>query len=138
MKKIKQRWGMVGLIALGAVLLYGSGVMLWGGITHVGPGVWRYGGEKYDGRTGAEEYEAVIPEHQYKRNCYAAGASLFLIGGLFLYEGIKRWKERNELEKSWERAISNANNVQAIRQHPELYQDDFRQWIQESHPSVLL
>jgi len=74
-------------MALGAVLLYFSGYSVWEGITHIGPSVWRYGGEKYDGRIEAEEFEAVIREHQYKRNSYAAAVMFFVFGGVTLLGG---------------------------------------------------
>jgi hypothetical protein len=47
-------------------------------------------------------------------------------------------KEKNELEKSWVRIILNPNNVQEIRRHPEYYRDDFKQWIREIQPDLLL
>jgi len=46
--------------------------------------------------------------------------------------------ETNELEKSWEQAISNPQNVEEFWQHPDSYRDDFKQWIKENHPNLLL
>jgi hypothetical protein len=79
-----------------------------------------------------------ITEAQYKRECYVTAGLFFWGGGVLLWELITKWKERNELEKSWERTISNPENVQMIRHHPELYRDDFKQWIKENHPNLLL
>ena len=47
-------------------------------------------------------------------------------------------KEKNELEKFWVRTILNPENVQEIRRHPEYYGDDFKQWIREIQPDLLL
>ena len=96
MEKIKQRKGLVAVMVLAAVLLYGSGYLLWDGLTHVGPGVWHYGGEKYGGRLQEDEYEAVIPERQYKRQCCVAAFALSLAGVTFLWGAIDAWKKRNK------------------------------------------
>jgi hypothetical protein len=140
MKKIKQRKGTVAWMALAAVLLYLGGYGVWMGITHVGPGVWEFGGGEpgTGGALEADTFWDVIPEDEYKLQCYVSAVFSFWIGGLFLWDAIKKWKERNELEKSWELAISNPSNVQEIQRHPESYRDDFRQWIKENHPNLLL
>jgi hypothetical protein len=138
MKKIKQRKGLVALMALGALFLYLGGHLMWEGITHVGAGAWKYGGDEGWRGSGTEEYWAVIPEHQYKRECYAAAGGLFLFGGVILWGIIAKWKERNELEKSWEQSVSNPVNGQEILRHPEYWPEDFRQWIKENHPNLLV
>jgi len=63
---------------------------------------------------------------------------LLLFGVVTLCGAIGAWKKRDELEESWERRISNPHNVQKIQQHSELYRDDFRRWIKENHPNLLL
>jgi hypothetical protein len=60
----------------------------------------------------------------------------FSVGGVILWEVVKKWKERDELEKSWKRMISNPDNIQDINKHPENYRDDFKQWIKENHPHL--
>ena len=62
----------------------------------------------------------------------------FGFGGWVFWLGVKKWKERNELEKSWEQIISNPYSIQEIRRHPEYYRDDFKQWIEEHHPNLIL
>ena len=123
---------MVALMAAAAALFYFGGHFAWDGITHHGSGVWEFGG--YD--SGADEYQAVIPEAEYKRHCYVGAVMFFVFAGIFMVGGIEKWRERNELEKSWERAISNPENLQEIHKHPELYRDDFKMWINENHPNL--
>jgi hypothetical protein len=74
-----------------------------------------------------------------------SGFFLILFGVFFWFlvaayakEQNKLEKEKNELEKSWVRIILNPNNVQEIRRHPEYYRDDFKQWIREIQPDLLL
>jgi hypothetical protein len=62
-------------------------------------------------------------------------AVMFCGGGLWLLWGVlKAWKERNELEESWKRIISNPDSLQDIHKHPEHYRDDFKRWVEENHP----
>lgn len=138
MKKLKQRKGMVGFAALAAVLFWAGGNLVWSGITHVGPGVWRYGGDVpgTGGNVATEEFQAVIPENQYKRECYVGGSGLIFVGVLILADVIRTWKKRNELEKLWERAISNPANLREVHKHPEIYREDFKKWINDNHPSL--
>jgi hypothetical protein len=138
MKKIKHRKGMVALMLAAAVLFYFGGHFAWDGITHHGSGVWQFGGDEpgTDGQIGTDEFSEVIPETQYKRECYAAAVMFFVFGGGILWEVIKKWKERNELEKSWERTVSNPESLQEVHKHPELYRDDFKKWINENHPNL--
>lgn len=140
MKKIKRRKGKVALMALGAVLLYMGGHSLWDGTAHVGSGVWVFGGDEpgTGGAAGTDEYQDVIPENEYKRQCYVYAAMFFLFGGFLLWGVIKWWKERNDLEKTWGRMILDPNCVQDIRRHPEAYRDDFKQWIKEIQPDLIL
>jgi hypothetical protein len=53
-----------------------------------------------------------------------------------LWNVIKKWKERDELEKSWKRMISNTDNIEDIHKHPENYRDEFKQWVKENHPHL--
>ena len=130
---------MVALIVLALVLLSMGGDLLWAGKTHVGSGLWRYGGDSPGDYGGSEpEVTMKVSEEQYKRNCYVGGGMLSLFGGVILWGVIRAWKERNHLEKSWERTISNPQNIQDISQHLDLYRDDFRQWVKENHPNLLL
>jgi hypothetical protein len=138
MKRIRQRKGMVALIALAAALLCMGGSLLWAGKTHVGSGLWPYGGDSPGDYGGSEpEVTVEVSEQQYKRNCYVGGGMLSLFGSVILFGVIRAWKERNSLETSWERTISNPQNVQEILQHSELYRDDFRRWIKENHPNLI-
>jgi hypothetical protein len=139
MKKIKQRKGTVVLIALAAIFLFLGGGLLWLGKTHVGPGWTLFGGfgDESSGDTGADLRRGRISESEYKRQSYFEGGILFLFGVATLCGAIGVWKKRNELERSWERTISNPQNVQEILQHSELYRNDFRRWIKENHPNLL-
>ncbi len=121
---------MASLMALGIVLLFLGVYGAWDGVTHVGPGVWTFGGDDVD------DHSEVVSEAQYKRECYRAAVMFFVFGGLILCGATENWKERNRLEKSWERTISNPENVQDIHKHPENYRDDFKKWIKENHPEL--
>jgi hypothetical protein len=138
MKKIKQRKGMLALMALAAVLLYLGGYGVLKGITHHGNGVWEFGGDEpgTGGSLGTDEYQDVISEGQYKRECYVTAALFLFFGGIVLWDGIKKWKERDELEKSWKQIISNPDSVLELHKHPETYRDDFKQWIKDNHPQL--
>jgi hypothetical protein len=129
---------MVALMAVLAVLLSIGGNSVWNAITHVGPGVWTVGGDEAGtvGQLGTGEHQDVIPGSQYKRECYATAALSFFLGGIVLWNVVKKWKERDELEKSWERMISNPDDIEDIHMHPENYRDDFKQWIKENHPHL--
>lgn len=74
-----------------------------------------------------------------------SGFFLILVGmGIWFFvadyaKGINKLeKEKNELEKSWVRIILNPDNVQEIRRHPQYYREDFKQWIMEIQPDLLL
>lgn len=135
MKKVKQRKGMVALMALAAVLLCFGGHLVWVGITHVGPGVWMYGGEDFTGHA-EDEHAEVIPQTEYRRQCFVSGTFTLLVAGAILWPVVKAWKEQNELEISWERTVSNPDSLQEVHKHPELYRDDFKKWINENHPNL--
>lgn len=131
-ERIKQRKGLVAFTALAALMLYASWTFLWDGMTHVGPGLGRYGGDT------TPEYLAQISEHEYKRECYAHAVGLLLVSGVIFCGVVGYWKERNKLEDSWEQTIANPSEVQAIRQHAEYWNDDFRRCVKETHPGLLL
>jgi hypothetical protein len=103
-----------------------------------------YGGLAGDDSNSEPDVEKVS-ESEYKRHEYSTNGTLLGFGVLFWFlvadyaKGIiKLEKEKNELEKSWARIILNPNNVQDIRRHPEAYRDDFKQWIREIQPDLLL
>jgi len=129
---------MLALMLAAAFLFYFGGRFAWEGITHRGNGVWDFGGDEpgTGGQLGTDEHQDVIPEDQNKRECYVDAAMFFSVGGVILWEVVKKWKERDELEKSWKRMISNPDNIQDINKHPENYRDDFKQWIKENHPHL--
>jgi hypothetical protein len=129
---------MVALMAISAVLVSIGGNSVWNGITYVGPGVWTFGGDEAGmvGQLGTGEHQDVIPGSQYKRECHATAALSFFLGGIVLWNVIKKWKERDELEKSWKRMISNTDNIEDIHKHPENYRDEFKQWVKENHPHL--
>jgi hypothetical protein len=134
MKKFKQRKGMVGFAALATLLLWAGGNLIWDGIMHVGPGVWEFGSIESDMHEGADFRSELIPEKKYKRECYCSGSGLILFGVMISWEVIRAWNKRNELEKSWEQAIVSPTNLQVIKKYPELFQDDFIEWINKNHP----
>jgi hypothetical protein len=119
---------------------------------HKGPGFVDYGSEgygKYGGLAGDDfDYEPdveKVSESEYKRYEYSMNGVLLGFGVFFWFlvaayakeiNGLE--KEKNELEKSWVRMILNPNSVQEIRRHPEHYRDDFKQWIREIQPDLLL
>jgi hypothetical protein len=138
MKKLKQRRGMVALAALAIALLCGGGDSVWEGLTHHGSGVWTFGGDEpgTGGNVGTDEHSEIVSEHQYKRECYRNAVVFFLFAGGLLWGVIGTWKERDELENSWERAISHPESLQDIHKHPEFYRKDFKKWINENHPHL--
>jgi len=119
---------------------------------HKGPGFVDYGSGSYgeygglagDGSDSEPDVEKVS-ESEYKRQEYGTNGMLLGFGVFFWFlvavyakEINKQEKEKNELEKSWVRIILNPNNVQEIRRHPQYYRDDFKQWIREIQPDLLL
>lgn len=76
----------------------------------------------------------------------SGGGFYLILVGLGIWVAVAKWaneedklrKEKTELEKSWVRMILNPNNLQEIRRHPEHYRDDFKQWIKEIQPDLLL
>jgi hypothetical protein len=95
MKKFKQRRRMVALMAISAVLVSIGGNSVWDGITYVGPGVWTFGGDEGGmvGQLGTGEYQDVIPVSQYKRECYATAALSFFLGGIVLWNIVKKMEK---------------------------------------------
>lgn len=138
MKKIKQRKRMVAWMALGIVLLFLGVYGVWDGATHVGPGVWAFGGDEpgTGGALGTDEHQDRILEDQYKRECYVTAVLFLFFGGIVLRDVIKKWKERDGLEKSWNQIISNPDSVLELHKHPDNYRDDFKQWIKDNHPQL--
>lgn len=106
--RIKQRKGLVALTTLAALMLYGSWTFVWDGMTHVGPGLWRYGGET------THEYWAQISEHKYKRECYEHAVGLLLLSGAIFWGVLDKWKQRNKLD-SWEQTVPTPPVVQTPR-----------------------
>ena len=107
-------------------------------------GYGEYGGLAGDDSNSEPDVEKVS-ESEYKRQEYSMNGMLLGFGVLFWFlvanyaKGINKLeKEKTELEKSWVRIILNPNSVQDIRQHPEAYRDDFKQWIKEIQPDLLL
>ncbi|HEY1718231.1 MAG TPA: hypothetical protein VGH42_08050 [Verrucomicrobiae bacterium] len=138
MKKIIQRKGLVGLAILGTFVIWMGCRCGWDGYTHHGKGTWTFGGDESGtgGALGSDEYQDTIPEDQYKRESYINAVTFFIIGGLMLQHAIVKWRERNELEKSWKRMLENTKAMDELHQKPELYRDDFKQWIKENHPHL--
>jgi hypothetical protein len=142
---------MFGGAVLGLIISH-SVVGLVNAAHHKGPGFVDYGGGgygEYGGLVG-DDFDSApdvekVSESEYKREKYSM--HVMLLGfGVFFWFGIAAYakginkleKEKNELEKSWVRMILNPNNVQEIRRHPENYRDDFKQWIMEIQPDLLL
>jgi hypothetical protein len=138
MKKLRQRKVMVVLVAIGVALLCFGSHFAWRGITHHGDGVWTFGGYESEshGDMGSDEHAEVISEHQFKRECYVTAVMFFVMGVGILSGVISKWREKNELEKSWKRMISNPDNIKDIHKHPENYRDDFKKWIKENRPDL--
>jgi hypothetical protein len=140
MKKLRQRKGLVALMLAAAALSFVGGSYAWRGITHHGPGFWTFGGDapESSGSSGTEEHTEETPENEYKRQCYGGAGIFLLFAGMILWEVVKKWRERDELEKSWEQTISvwmkHPDGLQSMQERPELYRDDFKQWIKENHP----
>jgi hypothetical protein len=107
-------------------------------------GYGEYGGLAGDDSDSEPDVEKVS-ESEYKQHEYTMNGMLLGFGVLFWFlvadyaKGLNKLeKEKSELEKSWVRIILNPDNVQDIRRHPETYRDDFKQWIKEIQPDLLL
>lgn len=125
---------MVAWFALAILLAYGGASLVWQGATNSGGGWWHfYGYEDYRGVSG-DEHWGKLPEKQYKRQCYMGGGVLLLFSGIIFRSVIAEWRKRNDLEESWQRSILDPEKLLAIQQNPEIYREDFRQWIKENHP----
>jgi hypothetical protein len=107
-------------------------------------GYGEYGGLAGDDSNSEPDVEKVS-ESEYKRHEYSMNGMLLGFGVMFWFwvasyaNGINKLeKEKIERERSWIRMILNPINVQEIRRHPEHYRDDFKQWIKEIQPDLLL
>jgi hypothetical protein len=132
-KWIKQKKGLMALTMVAAACLFGGTLFLWEGITHVGPGVvWFGGGEDTD------IFQESVPETYYREDHYEMGGAYLLVAGGILWYVIRAWRRRRGNEESWKRILSDPAYVQKIRQDSKYYPDDFKQWIEENHPDLLL
>jgi hypothetical protein len=96
---------------------------------------------------GASELAKTIRHDGFSIDALRSDSAFFT---MLMFVGIWVWvakwaneereleKAKNELEKEWVRIILNPNNVQEIRLHPENYRDDFKEWIKEIKPELLL
>lgn len=119
---------------------------------HKGPGFVDYGGAGFgeygglvDDDSNSEPDVEKVSESEYKRNEYSTNGTLLGLGVIcwfwvasYAKNISKLEKEKRELERSWVRTIVDTNNVQDIRRHPENYRDDFKQWMREIQPDLLL
>jgi hypothetical protein len=111
---------------------------------HKGPGFVDYGSGGYGEGDDSDSEPDVekVSESEYKRHEYGVNGMLLGFGLMFWFfvadYANKLEKEKNEREKSWVRTILNPKNVQDIRRHPENYRDDFKRWIKEIQPGLLL
>jgi hypothetical protein len=138
---IERRWNWV----FNRLMLWSAGLGFFIGYSvihlehvkeHKGPGFVAYSGDEQG--NGDEMGEDEVPESEYKQHEYTMGV-IMLVLGVWVWVAIAKWaRTKNELEKSWVRMILNPNNVQEIQRHPEQYREDFRQWIKEHHPHLLL
>ena len=148
-RKVKKRPGLYALALLCVWLIYGGSYLVWDGMTHVGPG-WQQapiggGGRDMGGGYDVDTEDEQVSQSEYRRNNIRDGVMLLLFGAGAVGTLIHLWREKDklekekaELEKSWEQVISNPHNVEKLRQHPEFYADDFKQWVEENHPNLLL
>jgi len=137
-KFIQRRWIVAWFIASGFLFYFGSH-FLWQAITHKGSGVWTFGGDEpgTGGQLGSDEYQAVISGGEYKRQCEVNACMFFVIGGLIVAEAIRRWKDRTDCELTWQRMITHPKNIQDMKENPDIFRDDFKQWVKENHPELL-
>jgi hypothetical protein len=116
---------------------------------HKGPGYVDYGSGvdgDYGGSDNSGEPDVEkVSESEYKQQEYSMNGVL-LGFGLLSWFWVAKWaneeseqaKAKIAQEKSWTRMILNPDNVQEIRRHPENYRDDFKEWIKEIKPDLLL
>lgn len=140
LKKLRERKGLATLMVLSAVLFYIASDLAWSGLTHRGPGWWKFGGDEpgTGGWISTPEYWERIPEAEYRRQSLGGAGILLIVGALFLYAAIKAWRERSKLEAEWERVVANPGQLLDARKHPYIYGDGFKIWMKRNHPEVKL
>lgn len=77
-----------------------------------------------------------VTEDERKKNMYFL--AFFCAVGCFMImrHVIGSWKERNDQEAHWLKAISDPEGLKHIHQNPALYRDDFKKWVDENHPHL--
>jgi hypothetical protein len=134
---IKQKRAIMWWTALAAALLYLAGFGLWAGLTHVGPGVLRFGGDGGElGTGGTEEFEDVVPEGQYKHHFLFGSIMFFVFGGMTAWHVLDFWSTRRWRVEHWKDLAQKAATGEQIRKDW-LYGEDFKQWMAENHPNLL-
>jgi hypothetical protein len=147
-RKVKHRFGLCAFALLCVWLIYGGGICVWDGMTHVGRGAVLIGGDLPEsqggGDSGIPEQWDQVSQSEYRRDSLDKGVMLILFGAGAVWTLIHLWrekdkaeKEKDALEKHWEEFISNPQNLVDIHKHPEFYRDDFRKWVSENYPSRL-
>jgi len=127
--KILERQGTAGAIALGVVFLYIACCAAYWGVTNKDGG-WVPAHEICNYSDQCNDVPGEYLQHdEYRDECYAGAATLFLVGGFFLIKGISAWRKRDELETSWKQISDNPDNLEEIRRNPQNYRDDFLQWL---------
>lgn len=77
-----------------------------------------------------------VPESEYKLHFYTYGTVLFVITIFALRSAFLSWKERDALEKTWLRMVSDPEQMRDIYKHPHVYRDDFKAWVSRHHPHL--
>ncbi|PWU20821.1 MAG: hypothetical protein C5B50_03070 [Verrucomicrobia bacterium] len=144
-RKIGERPGLCAAMVAGAVAIYVGGDFVWRGMTHRGPGIVTYGGDEpgTGGATSSPEFDAEVPEAEYRRKQYEYAFVFFIFGAVFLVEALKGWKERNKEERIYsrqidairkamlERRIPVAITLKELERWPGLWGDDFVRWARK-------
>lgn len=100
-RKIKTRPGLYALALLSIWLIYLGVCCAWGGMTHVGPGEVKFGGESselYGDNPDAEEHWDTVSQSEYRRHTLEEGVMLILFGAVAIETLIALWRENDREE----------------------------------------
>lgn len=118
-----------------SVLVYIGMHFLGEALFHKGAGVWHFGGDEpgTNGMISTDEFSAVISQSQYRRECLVNAIISLILGIPLMVESIKRWRKKDDLERSWANFLFYPDNRQDVEKRPHLFTDEFLEHVKEAN-----